>query len=233
MVNSTPDSIQIKVTYDQLKFSLKNKEGEKEIDAANSGHSFDNLEKQLAAIKGASMNITLNKKGDVLQVVGSKEIADKLIATLHATNPASQARVREQFNKFIGEDFVKNNLATQFKLFPDSTVAVGNTWEIKNIISAEIGVNAVTKYVFDDMDGSSATVTGSAEINTDNNATIMGNEVVTNMKGNQEGRFETDTATGLLMKGETTTSMEGSFQMMGKDIPVSIKIKKHITGKKL
>jgi hypothetical protein len=61
----------------------------------------------------------------------------------------------------------------------------------------------------------------------------MGNEVTASMKGNNEGRFETDTNTGLLMKGETITSMEGSFQMMGKDIPVSIKITKHITGKKI
>lgn len=233
VVSNTPDSIQIKITYDQLKFNLKSKDGEKEIDAANSGHTLNDQEKQLAAIKGASMNITLNKKGDVLQVAGSKEIADKLISTLHATSAASQAQIREQFNKFIGEDFVKNNLASQFKLFPDTAVSVGNSWEMKNIASDEIGADGVTRYVFDDLDGTSAAVTCVATINTDNKTTIMGSEVAASMNGKQEGRFETDINTGLLMKGETTTSMEGSFQMMGKDIPVSIKMKKNITGKKL
>lgn len=233
VVNSTPDSIQIKITYDQLKFSLKSKEGEKEIDAANSGHSFDNMEKQLAAVKGSSLNVTLNKKGEVLQVSGGNEITDKLIATLNATNPASQARVREQFNKFLGEDFVKNNLASQFKLFPDSAVAVGNTWKQENTLSMEIGAKASSTFTFDDLDGNIASVKSTAVINTDNKTTIMGNEVEANMKGSQEGQFETDTATGLLMKSETTTAIDGSMQMMGKDIPLSIKITKHIKGKKL
>jgi hypothetical protein len=233
VVKSSPDSIQIKITYDQLKFSLKNKDGEKEIDAANSGHSFDNQEKQLAAIKGASMNLILNKKGNVLLVAGGNEIADKLIATLNATSPASQARVREQFNKFIGEDFVKNNLASQFKLFPDTAVAVGDTWKQENTLSTEIEVKASTNFVFDDLDGNIATVKSTAIINTDNKTTIMGNEVEANIKGNQESEFETDIATGLLMKAETSTSIDGSMQMMGKDIPLSIKITKHIDGKKL
>ncbi len=35
------------------------------------------------------------------------------------------------------------------------------------------------------------------------------------------------------MKGDASTKMDGSFQMMGKDIPMTIKITKHITGKKL
>lgn len=233
VLSSTPDSIQIKITYDQLKFSLKSKEGEKEIDAANSGHSFDNLEKQLAAVKGASMNITLNKKGEVLQISGSNEITDRLIATLNATNPASQAKVREQFSKFIGEDFVKNNLASQFKLFPDTAVAVGNTWKLENTLSTEIGAKASSTFTFDELNGNIAAVKSTAIIDTDDKTTIMGNEVAANMKGNQEGQFETDTATGLLMKSETATAIDGSMQMMGKDIPLSIKITKHIEGKKL
>jgi hypothetical protein len=61
----------------------------------------------------------------------------------------------------------------------------------------------------------------------------MGNEVVMNTKGKQEGHFEMDIVTGLLANGQSTTSMEGNFQVMGKDIPVSIKVTKHITGKKL
>lgn len=233
VVSSTPDSIQIKITYDQLKFSLKTKEGEKEIDAANSGHSFDNLEKQLAAVKGSSLNVTLNKKGEVLLISGGNEITDKLIATLNATNPASQARVREQFNKFLGEDFVENNLASQFKLFPDTAVAVGNTWKQENALSTEIGTKASSTFSFDDLDGNIAAVKSTAVINTNNKTTIMGNEVEANIQGNQEGQFETDTATGLLMKSETTTAIDGTMQMMGKDIPLSIKITKHIDGKKL
>lgn len=233
VVGRSADSIQIKITYDQLKFALKSKEGTKEIDAANSGHSFDNMEKQLAAVKGSSLNVTLNKKGEVLQVSGGNEITDKLIATLNVSNPTSQARVREQFNKFIGEDFVKNNLASQFKLFPDTAVAVGNTWKQENTLSTEIGAKASSTFTFDDLDGNIATVQSTAVINTDNKMTIMGNEVVANMKGNQEGQFETDTATGLLMKSETTTAIDGSMQMMGKDIPLSIKITKRIDGRKL
>lgn len=233
VVNSTPDSIQIKLTYDQMKFALKNKAGEKEIDAANAGHSFDDLEKQLAAVKGASMNITLNKKGDILQVTGGNEIIDKLMAATNTRDKAIQVRSREGLNKLIGDDFVRNNLARPFKLFPDTTVSVGDTWKMKNMLPSEIKTDALTTCTLDDIAGNLAKVDAVSEINTNDKTTVMGSEVAANTKGTQEGHFETDITTGLMMNGTSITSMEGSFQLMGRVIPLDLKITKTITGKKI
>ncbi|OQP44842.1 hypothetical protein A4H97_10810 [Niastella yeongjuensis] len=233
VVNSTSDSIQIKLTYDNLKFSLKNKDGEKEIDAANSGHTLNDQEKQLATVKGASMNITFNKKGDVLHITGGKENVDKLIATLNATSSTNQDQIREQFSKFIGDDFIRNYLGREFKLFPDTAVSVGDTWQMKSSLPAEINTDAVSKFTLDDFSDNLVLVESAAEINTDNKTSVMGNEVVMNMKGKQEGHFETDIVTGLLINGQSATSIEGNFQVMGKEVPVSIKVTKHISGKKM
>ena len=234
VVSSTADSIQIKLTYDQLHFKLKNKDGEKEIDAANSGHTLDNLENQLAAIKGSTMNITLNKRGEILNITGGKEIADKLLATMNVQDATSQAQIRGQFSKFIGDDFVKDNLASQFKLFPDSAVAVGDTWQMKSMLPAGIQGDAETKYTFDDLSDKQATIVSVSEINNpDGKMSLMGTDVTMNTTGKQEGHFETDVTTGLLMNSQSTTTMEGNFQVMGKEIPVSIKVTRHITGKKM
>ncbi|MBO9204405.1 MULTISPECIES: DUF6263 family protein [Niastella] len=231
VVGSSPDSIQVKITYDQLKFAIKGKDGQKEIDAANSGHSFDDMEKQLAAIKGASVYVVLNKKGEVLEVTGNKEIADKLVTTLHVTNPASESRLREQFKKFIGDDFIRNNLSSQFSLFPDTAVVVGDSWILKNKLSSDVEVDASSTCTFDDLDGKLATVTSAAQINTDDKLTITGTEVPASIKGSQKGKFITDIGTGLLMEAKTTIALEGSVQSMGKDYPLSIKITKLITSK--
>lgn len=232
VVNSTADSILVKVTYDKLHLGVKNKAGEQEINTDNAGHSFDKMEKQLGAVKGSSMNIVLNSKGDILRVEGGKEIADKLLSTT-TLDAATQNRNRELLDKFIGDEFVKNNLAREFKLFPDSAVAVGDTWQMKSILPAELKADAVTKFTFEDLTNKLATVKSAAEINTDSKTSVMGNEVTMNTKGKQEGHFETDALTGLLMNGQSTTTMEGNFLVMGKDVPVSIKVTKHITGKKM
>jgi hypothetical protein len=153
---------------------------------------------------------------------------------MHLQDAAMQTQVREQFNKFIGDDFVKDNLAGQFKMFPDSAVAVGDTWQMKSMLPAGIQGDAVTQYTFDDLTDKLATVESVSEINnTDSKMSVMGNDVTMNTTGKQKGHFETDAVTGLLVNGQSTTSMEGTFLVMGKDIPVSIKVTKHITGKKM
>jgi hypothetical protein len=73
VVSSTADSILINVTYDKLHLGIKNKAGEQEINTDNADHSFDKMEKQLGAVKGSSMKIVLNSKGDILRVEGARE----------------------------------------------------------------------------------------------------------------------------------------------------------------
>jgi len=233
VINTKSDSIFVKITYDQLHINVKNKNGEQDLNTSNAAQSLNPLEKALGAIKGASMNMVLSSKGDVLQITGAKEIADKLLTGLNTQDAYVKEMMQQQMGKLIGDDFIKNNLAHEFKLFPDTAVYVGDSWRRKNVESGIMQFDAPTTYTFTAVKGNTAEVETESEFSNNNTTTVMGIQTVAKMEGKQEGHFETDTQTGLLMKGKSEASLEGTMQVMGRDVPVKIKISKSITAKKI
>ena len=146
----------------------------------------------------------------------------------------SKKMVQEQLSNFIGEDFKKKNyLGQALKLFPDTAVYVGDTWSRKNVISADLKSDALITYTLASVKNNTAEVEAESEINSNSTTNVMGIDAATKIEGKQESHFEADTNTGLLLAGQSTTSMDGTIQMMGKEIPITIKITKHITGKKM
>jgi len=233
VMNTKSDSIFVKITYDQLHINVKNKNGEQDLNTSNAAQSLNPLEKALGAIKGASMNMVLSTQGDVLHITGAKEIADKLLTGLNTQDAYVKEMMQQQIGKLIGDDFIKNNLAHEFKLFPDTAVYVGDSWSRKNVESGIMQFDAPTTYRFTAVKGNTAEVETESEISNNNTTIVMGIQTVAKMEGKQGGYFETDTQTGLLMNGKSQASLEGTMQVMGRDVPVKIKISKVITAKKI
>jgi hypothetical protein len=53
------------------------------------------------------------------------------------------------------------------------------------------------------------------------------------VSGNLQGKYEVDTQTGMMLKNKVMAKVDGSLQMAGKDIPVTIKTTVTMNGKKL
>jgi hypothetical protein len=233
VLKDSADTIRVKITYDDLRINVKNNNSEKELDASNGPGSLNPGEKIFSTLKGTSIMISLNKKGDIIQVTGNQEIVDKMLSAIDARDANSKKMVQEQLSNFIGEDFIKNNLGQALKLFPDTAVYVGDSWSRKNVISADLKSDALINYTLTSVKNNIAEIESESEISSNSTSAMMGIEALARLEGKQEGRFEADTRSGLLLTGQSTTSMDGTIQMMGKEIPVTIKITKHITGKKI
>jgi hypothetical protein len=233
VLKDSADTVLVKITYDQLRINVKNNNNEKELDASNGQGSLNPGEKIFSTLKGSSIMVALNKKGDVLQVTGSQEIVDKLLVAMNTRDVNTKKMLQEQLSNFIGEEFIKNNLGQSLKLFPDTAVYIGDTWSRKNVISADLHSEALINYTLTSVKNNMAEVQTGSEISNNSNTNVMGIYAATKIEGKQEGRFEADINTGLLLTGQSTTSMDGTIQTMGKEIPITIKITKHITGKKI
>jgi len=230
--DSTGDQA-LKITYDKLHIAIKNGNSEQEMDAANP-NPFDLTGKLLASIKGSSVFVTLNSKGDILQVTGDKQISDKILSSLNTTDAKTRATVEQQLSKLAGEDFIKNNLAQGFKLFPDTAVYVGDSWTRKNPGSSDIKLDGTTTYTLVSVDNNIAKVETVSEIDNAGNTTkLMGYDVSTNIKGSQKGEFSADMQTGLVTHGLSMLSIKGTIQVLGKEVPATIKVTKEITGTKI
>ena len=62
---------------------------------------------------------------------------------------------------------------------------------------------------------------------------VMGyTQVAANLKGEQKDEFEIEAKTGMLISSRITANIEGNLQVMGRDIPITIKSSIKMSGKK-
>jgi hypothetical protein len=219
----------IRITYNKLHIVLqKTDEEDQVIDADNAITSNDDVEKLLNTIKGSSITLTLNTKGDIVKVSGSKEISDKIMANMKMDDLKTKQLAQNLINKLTGEGFIQNNLKEGFRLFPDTAVYVGDSWNRTGVQNGEISFEATSTYTLAALTDKIATIEVAGQISSIKNATtkVMGQDVTTDLTGEQTSTFKTDTKTGMLLYGKTNTSIKGTIAVVGREVPVTIKMKK-------
>lgn len=228
--------VSLKLTYDKLRIVLTSADGEEqEYDADDSIYINDPVIKMLKGIKGSVLMLNLNSKGDVLTVEGNNEIYQKVMAGLLVRDETSKKQLQEQLSKLAGVNFVKGNLEPGFQLFPDTTLHKGDKWKNKLSQEADINFEGLAEYELTSVKNNIATVKEKSAIANDKKMTavIMGYRVSTAMKGKQDGLYKIDTQTGMIISGDSDALMEGAIQVMGQEIPVTVKINKLIDVRKL
>ncbi|MFX4921919.1 hypothetical protein ABTC28_19445, partial [Acinetobacter baumannii] len=57
--------------------------------------------------------------------------------------------------------------------------------------------------------------------------------VTQDLKGTQTGSFKINLQTGLLLEGQQKAKIKGTFQMQGREIPVTIDIKRNVNVREM
>jgi hypothetical protein len=222
----------IKLHYDKI--HLYNKTGDKEtdLDAANSAATFDPTEKMLGVLKEANILATVTSTGKVVAISGYKELGEKILSGFK--DETSRSMAEAQWEKVIGEGMVKKSIEQLFTVLPESAKNVGDTWTKNTKQKGEIDMNVTSNFKLKDIEDGIATIESEGELTSEKGETsMMGYSVTSNMQGDQEGEYQVETNTGMVLKNNTTSTLKGSLQMMGKEIPVSIKITLTMNGKKV
>lgn len=233
IVADTANGFKLKITFDSIHIKTQKGDSKTEIDAAHSAFSADPLEKLLGALKGSSLSVNINSKGTITATSGYDELIDKLMIQGGISDEAQKKELRNELNSLFGNGFIKNNIES-LSLFPDSALRVGESWAKQQPVAPELKLDITTSYILTSIADSIASVDAVSDFNkTSSTADILGTSVTTTLQGNQEGNYKIDMRTGLLQKGKSNTSLEGTFQVMGRDVPVKMKITKTLSGKKL
>ena len=204
-----------------------------DMDAANASATLDPTEKMLGMLKEANIVATINKAGKVVAISGYKELGEKILSGVNG-DATSRSIAESQWEKVVGEGLVKKNVELLFSIFPDSSMRIGYTWQKNMQQKGEINMNVTSTFKLKDIDDGVAFIESEGEMTSDKNeSNLMGYSVTSNLQGNQQGEYEVDTKTGMLLKNKVTAKVEGSLQLMGKDIPVTIKTTVKMNGKKI
>jgi hypothetical protein len=234
LVKDKSDTIQLTITYKSLQ-AYSNKDGvEKNMDAANAANSINPVEKLLGSLIGASVYVRLSPKGKVLAITGNEALKNKLLQSLNMTDTYMQAAVQQQLSQILGENFVTANLEQTINVLPDSALYVGDSWQTNSKQQGQMALALTNTYTLDAVENGRAKLSLVSTVNSDSSTNkIMGYDVASTLKGKQKGHFEIDQATGLVMNSTNTSTIDGSIQLMGKDIPITITTNKTLVGKKL
>lgn len=226
----------IKLTFDKIHQYSKKDDVEKDLDADNGKISIDPAERILGVMKSAPLWVTMNQKGKVLNVDGYKVMEDSLLkATGVKANNEEVAYFQKKLEKLVDEGFIKNILEQGVGIFPEKPVNEGDKWsrkESQTISGLKMDENTTYKLVSVE-DGM---INLTAETQIDNQGTdlkTMGYSVNTSLHGDANSSYDIESATGFLVGSKQESTLKGTLQMMGQELPIKIRSTKLVGVRKL
>jgi len=227
-------NFKIALQYDRLKIFTKSGDSESEMDAANAALTINPVEKMLGILKQAVITANVSQTGELKSITGYEELTSKIMAQLGSSDVYTRETARKQWEQSVGKGIIRNNLDQLFKIFPDSAVHIGDKWKLNISQGDELGLNAKASFILKGIEGDNALISSSGEIKSDGDAvSLMGQEVTTKLQGHQEGEYEMNIKSGMLVKSTITATVEGILLIMGKEVPVNIKTSVDMKGKEM
>lgn len=224
----------LNIVYNKIHLSSKKKDEETEMDADHNANSSDRVEKLLALMKGTAIQATISPRGDIKSIQGYDDLKAKIMASFNADDAYGKAMAGKQWDQRIKEGLIKKNMEELFKIFPDSAVHVGDKWKLSSVQKDEVSLDIKSTYILKDIRDGVAIIESEGEVSSDNTVgSSMGYEFTADLKGKQEGDFEMETATGMILSSRVTADIDGEMEIMGRKVPITIRTTMKMEGKKV
>jgi hypothetical protein len=221
----------LKMHFNNIHLYSKTGENETEFDAGSAETTLDPTGQMLGLLKEANISATISPAGKVVAINGYKELGEKIIASF--TDENSRNLAKGQWEKVIGEGMIKKNIEQLFSTLPNTVTHVGDTWKKDLQQKGEIDMNVASTFKLKNIEEGVATIESEGEITSDKAATkLIGYAVTSDLKGEHQGEYAVETSTGMVLKNITSSKLEGTMEVMGKEVPVTIKTRLTMNGKK-
>jgi hypothetical protein len=224
----------LNMVYDKIHLYTKTGDKETDMDADKAEGSADPSEKMLGLLKGINIQAVVSPAGQIKSLNGFDEIKDKVLASFSPGDAYGRSMAGKQWDERVKEGLVKNNIEQLFNIFPDSAVHVGDRWKLSATQKEGINLHSQSSFQLKEIVDGTAVVHSEGEISSDHSTGEMGGATFTaDLKGKQDGEFEMETATGMLLSSNIHSSIAGTMNMMGRDVPMTIRTDTKMQGRKL
>ncbi len=209
--------------YSKIRLHSKTGDNESNMDATNAAISTDPTERMLGFVKDAKITAVLSPVGEVKSMTGAKEIIGRFMDQLSVGDASTRKVVQEKWNTLVDGNLIAGNMQQLFRIFPDSGVRVGDKWKLTSRQKDEFALKEKNDYRLTAIHEGVAYIESEGEITSDSSViTMMGYQVVPDLKGKQHGDYQMEMSTGMLLSATITNSVEGTIQVQARDIPVTI-----------
>lgn len=229
----TSGNFVVGIQYKKIHIYQKKNGEESDMDADNATESSDPVERMLGALMQARITAIINPSGNVVSVSGYQEIANQYLLQINNTDLGTKLQVQNQWQKLIEKNLVKQNMERLFKMLPDATLHIGDKWKMAYKEEGDISFAVKDFFTLKNVEDGKAIVESNGLISSDSTASsMMGYQFNSDLKGKQEGQYEIDIKSGMIANCKVSTNIEGTLNVMGREVPINMDIKIKIEGYK-
>lgn len=229
----TAGNLVFAIQYEKIHIHTKNDGAEADYDGTKSGFSFDPIEKMLGVLQANELKVNISPNGDVKSIDGYQEMTNSFISLMNPQTEADKDAVQKKWEQLIKEGLVTRNIDQLFKVFPDSAVHIHDKWNLTTKQKGDLEMNFNTTYFLKNVDEDVALIESSSEISSDSlTSSFGGYDASAHLKGDQFGEIRLETKTGMLLSAKLIAKIEGTIEVMDKEIPIHITTAVTINGKR-
>jgi len=220
------------IVYDHIHVYSKNGDTETDLDA-DKKETTDPVEKLLGSLKGVTIRAAVSPRGEMRPVKGYDEIKRRVMAGFAPGDTYSRTIAEQQWDQRIKQGLLEKNMEQLFRLFPDSAVHVGDTWHMNTVQQEEISLDIGSTYTLQDIKDGVAIVRSLGTIRSNNSTgNLNGYSFTVDLTGEQDGSFEIETSTGMVLHSSIESTIRGEMEMLGKKVPMKIHSTVNMLGRR-
>ncbi len=222
LLNVSVDSISLAINspYITMTFSSNKKDTEG-----------DYFSQALAGITGLSFELKLSKYGEIEEFKGIEDSLNSLISGLGVPEQNIE-QLKGQLGQAFGDEAFKGSFETTFMIYPEKAVKTGESW--KNKIELNTGINIILQntWTLKESKNNQYVIDENSAIATKDTVSVTqlnGMPAKTNLTGNQTATYNLDSKTGLIISGESNSTIKGVIYIQknpqvpnGIDVPMKI-----------
>lgn len=211
-------NMRIATKYESILFRQKGPTGAIEYDSQNPPKQVPQSARPFAALTGLGFTATMTPAGQIIAVEGLDAMLTEMVNNLELPEGPAKAAVQETLGQQFGEDTMKQNLRGMFALYPETPVAVGESWQRKTAVSKGFPVLIEGVYTLEGRAGGVARVAIKATLSPNDAAgpvDLGTGRMSYDLKGEQSGFAEIDEATGWTRSIAINQLITGTLRFQG------------------
>jgi len=209
----------------KVKITVSSPMGDVEFDTDNI-EDHNPLAGSLGWLKETPVEFVMSPFGEILEIKDADNIAEEFAEKFSGGGAESQM-VMALASQFTSEDGLKQSLSMMLLKYPTTKVKVGKPWETTSEMKQMISFKNTTSNVVNEVNADVASLSQEVKIEQgegDNTMEMQGMEMEYELSGGKQGVFEIDLKTGLIIKGESITTISGIISIDSPQLPAPMSI---------